>query len=71
MPKNDFTTLISLRLENETLDAINKFSDRRLYYNRSSLINLALRQLFVNCNEQQVWDFLYLNLFPKSCDTKN
>ena len=71
MPKNDYTTLISMRLENETLDAINKFFDGLRYYNRSSLINLALRQLFVNCNEQQVWDFLHLNLFPKSCDTKN
>ena len=71
MTKNYFTTLISLRLENETLDAVNKFFDGRRYYNRSSLINLALRQLFVNCNEQQVWDFLHTKLLPKQCDTKN
>lgn len=70
MPKNDFTTLISLRLENETLDAINKFFDGRRYYNRSSLINLALRKLFVNCNEHQVWDLLHTKLLPKPCDTK-
>lgn len=71
MAKNDFSTLISIRLENETLQAINKFCEGRRYYKRSTLINLALRLLFVNCNEQQIWDFLHTNLSPKSCVTKN
>lgn len=71
MTKNDYTTLVSLRLENETLQAISKFCEGRLYYNRSILINCALRNIFVNCTEKQVWDFLHSNLLPKPCDTKN
>lgn len=71
MPKNDFTTLVSVRLENETLQAISNFCEGRKYYNRSTLINIALRQLFVNCTEQQVWNFLHTNLSPESCVTKS
>ena len=71
MTKNDYTTLVSLRIENETLRTISKFCEGRLYYNRSTLINIALRQLFVNCTEEQVWDFLHTNLSPMSCVTKN
>ncbi len=71
MTKNDFSTLISIRLENETLQAISKFCEGRRYYKRSTLINLALRQLFVNCNEQQIWNFLHTNLSPGSCVTKS
>lgn len=71
MTKNDYTTLVSLRIENETLRAISKFCEGRRYYNRSTIINIALRQMFVNCTETQVWDFLHTNLSPKSCDTKS
>lgn len=71
MTKNEFTTLVSIRFENETLQAINKFCEGRSYYKRSALINLALRQLFVNCNEQQIWNFLHTNLSPESCVTNH
>lgn len=71
MTKNDYTTLVSLRVENETLKVIDGFCVDRRYYNRSVLINMALRQLFVNCNEQQIWNFLQTKLDPMSCVTKN
>lgn len=71
MTKNDFSTLISIRLENETLKAIVSFAAKQQYTTRSFLINMALRQLFVNSDDNAIWDFLYSNLPLPSCGTKN
>lgn len=71
MPKNDYSTLISIRLENETLKAIDSFATKQKYTKRSFLINMALKKLFVNSDEDQIWDFLYTNLPYPSCGTKN
>ena len=71
MTKNDFSTLISIRLENETLKAIDSFAAKQKYTTRSFLINMALKQLFVNSTEDQIWDFLYTNLPYPTCGTKN
>lgn len=59
MAKNEFTTPVSIRLDNETLAAIDDFNEGRNYWNRSSTINLALRQLFVHCTKEQIFEFLY------------
>lgn len=71
MPKNDFTTLISLRIENGTLKAVDKFCDKRLYLKRSSAINLALKKVFAYYEDEDIFNFLYLGKGLKSCDTKN
>ena len=59
MANNPYTKLISVRLDKETLAAINDFNEGRNYWNRSSTINLALRQLFVHCTKEQIFEFLY------------
>ena len=59
MQKNDYTTLISLRLENKTLNAINEFTKRHYYLKRSSVINQALQRLFVEHGYGNLYNFLY------------
>lgn len=59
MAKNDFTTLISIRVDNDTLKAIEKFCENRGYFNRSSIINQALKKVFVYHEYYDIYDFLY------------
>lgn len=71
MTKNEYTTLISLRLENSTLKAINQFCDNHYYLKRSSVINQALKRLFAENEGINIYDFLYNGQNFKLCDTKN
>lgn len=59
MTKNDYTTLVSLRLENVTLKAIDKFIDNRYYLKRSAVINQALKKVFALNGDADIYDFLY------------
>lgn len=59
MTKNDYTTLVSLRLENVTLKAIDKFVDHRHYLKRSAVINQALKKVFALNEDADIYDFLY------------
>lgn len=67
MTENDYTKLISVRLEKEVLQAIDEYDKSLTPMGRSYYINLALRQLFINCSDEQIHDFLYTNraLFQK------
>lgn len=67
MTENDWTKLISLRIDKKVLQAIDAYDKKHNAIGRSYYINLALRQLFINCSEEQIHDFLYTNraLFKK------
>lgn len=71
MAKNQWTTLVSVRLENEVNKALEKYASKHEYYTKSYLINLALRQLFINCTADQIYDFLWTNKALQQCDSKN
>lgn len=71
MAKNRWTTQVSVRLENEVNDAIEKYASTLRYYTKSNLINVALRQLFINCTADQIYQFLWTNRYVQPCDTKN
>ena len=64
MTENDWTKLISVRLDKDVLKAIDDYDSSRHKMGRSYYINLALRQLFVNSTPEQIYTFLYTN-FPK------
>lgn len=64
MENNQSTKLVSVRLDIDVLQALDKYSKSSRYVNRSYYINLALRQLFVNSTPLQIYTFLYSNL-PK------
>lgn len=71
MAKNQWTTLVSVRLENEVNKALEKYASTQSYYTKSNLINLALRQLFINCTAEQIYEFLWTNKPVHPCGTKN
>lgn len=71
MAKNRWTTQVSVRLENEVNDAIERYAAEQTFYTKSNLINLALRQLFINCTADQIYKFLWTNRYVQPCDTKN
>lgn len=62
MTKNNFTTLVSCRIDNETIKAIDNYDSDLRKMGRSYYINLALRRLFVDSSNKQIWEFLYTNL---------
>lgn len=59
MTENFNTKLISIRIENTTIKAIDKFKEGHLYSTRSSIINQALIRLFRDYDEQAIYNFLY------------
>lgn len=71
MTENDWTKLISIRLDKSVIAAMDKFMQRHNVYSRSSLINLILRQVLVGTNTENVWDFIFHDKPLKPCGTKN
>ena len=59
MAKNYYTTLVSCRIDNTTLKAIDKFQEGRDYLTRSAIINQALIRLFRDYDEGSIYSFLY------------
>lgn len=59
MEKNYYTTLISCRIDNGALDAIDKFREGRSYLKRSGIINQAIIRLFRDYGDRDIYDFLY------------
>lgn len=71
MTKNQFTTLVSVRIDNDVCDAMEKWLQNHDYYSRSLLINITMSQLFKKCTDEQIWSFLHsLNPF-QPCDTNH
>lgn len=71
MAKNQWTTQVSVRLENEVNEALEKYVGTLRYCTKSNLINLALRQLFINCTADQIYQFLWTNRYVQPCDTSH
>lgn len=71
MTENDWTKLISLRLDKSVIAAIDDFMQHHNVSSRSSLINLILRQVLVGTNAADVWLFLFYDKPLTPCDTKN
>lgn len=61
MTENDYTKLISIRVDKNVLQAIDAYELKHNVMGRSYYINLALRQLFINCSDEQIYQFLYTN----------
>lgn len=59
MTTNGYTTLVSCRIENRTLDIIDQFCARSTYRNRSSVINQALAKVFSGKDYSELYEFLY------------
>lgn len=71
MTKNDWTTLVSCRIDNQTLKAIDKFCDGHSYLKRSSVINQALLRIFRDSEGLSIYRFLYEKKQLIPCGTKN
>ncbi len=71
MTKNDFTTLVSIRIDNATLKDINKFCKNRYYVKRSAVINQALKKVFSLHGDKEIYNFLYYEGELKNDGTKN
>lgn len=50
----DKTKIISVRIDNDTLEEIQKFIVRRRYWKRNAVINSILTSLFMNANEEDI-----------------
>lgn len=61
MIKNNYTTLVSCRIDNQTLKGIDKFCEGRSYLKRSSVINDALTKVFRGKDDINIYGFLYNN----------
>lgn len=59
MTKNDYTTLVSCRIDNQTIKAIDKFREGRSYLKRSGIINQALIRIFRDNDGLSIYRFLY------------
>lgn len=55
----DRTKLVSVRLETETFDKIEKIVARETYYKRSDVINNLLKAVLDNFDEGQIHDMMY------------
>ena len=59
MANNPYTTLISCRIDNQTLKAIDNFCEGRPYFNRSGVINQALSRIFRENKDIGSYELLY------------
>lgn len=53
------TKLVSVRLETETFNKIEKLVERETYYKRSDVINHLLKAVLDNFDESQIHDMMY------------
>lgn len=58
--------LLSVRLNPETLEAIEKFTKEHRYWNRNSVINNLLTTLFTDFNDKQLYDMARRHFFTKN-----
>lgn len=57
--KMERTKLVSVRLETETYDKIEKIVQRETYYKRSDVINNLLKAVLDNFDDGQIHDMMY------------
>lgn len=62
MPKDNLQ-LISARIDQDTLDKIEKFTARHSYWKRNTIINCLLTTIFKDFNDRQIYDMVRRNHF--------
>lgn len=65
MAKNNLK-LLSIRIDPETLEAIEKFTKEHSYWNRNSVINNLLTTLFKDFTDKQIYDMARRHFFRKN-----
>ena len=65
MSKNNLK-LLSVRIEPETLEAIEKFTKEHSYWNRNSVINNLLTTLVKDFTDKQLYDMARRHFFAKN-----
>lgn len=65
MAKNNLK-LLSVRLNPDTVDAIEKFTHDHRYWNRNSVINNLLTTLFRDFDDKQLYDMARRHFFLKN-----
>lgn len=50
----DKTKIISVRIDNDTLEMVEKFVVKRRYWKRNAVINSVLTSLFMNASEDDI-----------------
>lgn len=58
--------LTSIRLDEDTLEKIEKFAKDRDYWKRSDVINNILRAVFENFDEKQIYDMVCIYRWNKN-----
>ena len=65
MSKNNLK-LLSVRINPETVEAIEKFTKEHPYWNRNSVINNLLSTLFMDFTDKQLYDMARRHFFSKN-----
>ncbi len=65
MSKNNLK-LLSVRLNPDTIEAIEKFTADHPYWNRNSVINNLLTTIFKDFTDKQVYDMARRSFFAKN-----
>lgn len=65
MAKNNLK-LLSVRLNPETLEAIEKFTKQHTYWNRNAVINSLLSTLFMDFTDKQLYDMARRHFFTRN-----
>ena len=65
MSKNNLK-LLSVRLNPDTIEAIEKFTVDHSYWNRNSVINNLLTTIFKDFTDKQVYDMVRRHFFTKN-----
>lgn len=58
--------LLSVRLNPDTVEAIEQFTKNHTYWNRNSVINHLLSTIFMDFTDQQVYDMVRRYFFTKN-----
>ena len=65
--------LISCRINPDTLDQIDAFTENRAFWTRNTVINRVLSSVFRNFSDRQIYDMVRQNEYrpePVICDFK-
>lgn len=63
----DNLQLISARIDAETIQKIEKFTERHSYWKRNSIINNLLMTIFRDFTDKQIYDMVRRNNFKDQC----
>lgn len=66
MPKDNLQ-LISARIDAETIQKIEKFTERHSYWKRNSVINNLLMTIFRDFSDKQIYDMVRRSNFKDQC----